>query len=203
MFLDLSLSGWIDGITSGAIIISSLVFGLLSVIKGAKNRTKLLVIAGVNAIVIGSYWLGPFTDFLWYGIFNTHIILELYPLLSYSQVFIGVIMIAILGGELIMPNYKEAILGAMTALAMMLFALIYIWVWAMAFNIPYLVAVPGMNPEIPALPVWDPFTLTPGTTKELIDASFAPWNPAMMLTKCSILPSLPIETPGLCTHCFA
>ena len=151
MFLDLSLTGWLDGITSTAIIVSALFFGLLSIIKGLRNNTKLLVIAGIQVIVIGSYYLGPFVDFMWFGIFSTHIIEELYPLLSYSQVFLGVITIAMLGGELITPNYKDAVVGAMSALGMMLFAFIYIWVWAMAFNIPYLLAVPGMNPDVPAL----------------------------------------------------
>jgi hypothetical protein len=181
MFLDLSPSGWIDGLTSGAIIISSTIFGILSIIKGTKNRAKLLVIAGINAIVVGSFWLGPFVDFLWYGILDTHIIIELYPLLSYSQVFVGVIMIGILGGELITPNYKGAVLGAMTALGMMLFAIIYTWVWAMAFNIGYLSYVnPALEPY-DALAPFVPFKLTEGTSTDLIDASYAPWSPAMML----------------------
>ncbi|MFX1277092.1 MAG: hypothetical protein ACFFBP_14855 [Promethearchaeota archaeon] len=187
MFLDLSITGWLDGITSTAIIASALVFGLLSIIKGVKNNTRLLVIAGIQVMIIGSYYLGPFVDFMFYGIFSLHIIPELYPLLSYSQVFLGITTVAILGGELITPNYKQAVVGAMSALGMMLFALIYIWVWAMAYNVPYLEVLAGINPAFAALGAyapWNPFHITPGTygfPAELIDATFSPWNPAMML----------------------
>lgn len=186
MFAELSISGWIDGLTAMAIVVSSLIFGILSIIKGAKNKSKLLVFAGVNALFIGSYWLGPLTDFLWYGFFDNHIILELYPLLSYSQLGFGVIIVSIIGGELVTPNYKNAVIGAMSALGMMYFILVYTWVWAMSFNIPYFSAlVPWTDPMVAgydAIAPWVPFRLTPGTETELIDAGLALWNPVMMLT---------------------
>ena len=186
MFLDLSVSGWIDGLTSMAIIISSLAFGILSIIKGTKNNADMLIFAGINAMFIGSYWLGPLVDFLWYGFFDTHIILELYPLLSYSQLGFGVIIVSVIGGELITPKYKNAVIGAMSALGMMYFITVYTWVWAMSFNIPYFSAlVPWTAPDVAAydaIAPWVPFRLTPGTETELIDAGLALWSPVMMLT---------------------
>jgi len=182
MFLDLSISGWIDGLTSMAIIVSALLFGILSIIKGVKNKANMLIFAGVNAMFIGSYWLGPLVDFLWYGIFDTHIILQLYPLLSYSQLGFGVVIVSVIGGELITPNYKNAVIGAMSALGMMYFIFVYTWVWAMSFNIPYFSAINPALAPYDAIAPWVPFRLTPGTETELIDAGLAMWNPIMMLT---------------------
>ncbi|MFX1376031.1 MAG: hypothetical protein ACFFA0_09485 [Promethearchaeota archaeon] len=171
MFDDLILVGWLDGLSAGAIMFSALIFGVLSITKGVKNRQRLLIIAGIEVLAIGSYYSAPFVDFLWYGFMDTHIELWLYPLIAYTQVPVGVVFLAVLGGELIMPNYKQAVMGMYGALGMMLFVFIYTGVYAQAYEVgaPYSPPFSGFYYTIP----------TPAG--ELIDVSFAPWSPTVML----------------------
>lgn len=105
----LNLVGWIDGLSAGAIIVSAVIFGIICIVKGMKNNAKLLTYAGLTSFCIGSFWLGPFTDFLMVFLFdNSHISPDLlYGLLSYTLVGPGVVIAAILGGALIAPNYKK------------------------------------------------------------------------------------------------
>jgi len=110
----LELEGWIDGLTAGAIILSAVIFGLICIIKGLKNNAKLLTIAGFSTLCIGTFWLGPFTEFLLAAILNSHIApYHLYGLLSYTMIGPGVIFVAILGGELIAPKYKKVLIVIM------------------------------------------------------------------------------------------
>ena len=104
----LTLEGWLDGITAAAIIISAIIFGLICIIKGLKSKAKLLTLAGFSCLCIGTFWLGPFSDFLHVLIFGTNISPHyIYGLLSYTMIGPGVLIIAILGGELIAPKYKK------------------------------------------------------------------------------------------------
>lgn len=166
MFVDLSPSGWIDGITAGAIIITSLLFGLISIIKGVKSSARLLIIAGVNVIIIGSYYLGPFVDFLYFGIMSVHINEILYVLLSYSQLFIGVTLISVIGGELIMPEYKQAVIGIMSALGFMYFVYLYNSWFIFLGGYPFT----AFKIEIPSV-----------GSGLLIDASHSPASPIFIL----------------------
>ncbi|MFX1277091.1 MAG: hypothetical protein ACFFBP_14860 [Promethearchaeota archaeon] len=111
----LNVIGWVDGVSAAAIIISAVIFGLVCIIKGFKNNTILLTYAGLTSFCIGSFWLGPFTDFLMVLFFdNAHIYPELlYGLLSYTMVGPGVVFAAVLGGALIAPNYKKVLVAIM------------------------------------------------------------------------------------------
>ncbi|MFX1313563.1 MAG: hypothetical protein ACFFHD_13295, partial [Promethearchaeota archaeon] len=187
-FGDFVLAGWLDGLTCGAIITSTFIFGIISIVKGGRNRARLLVIAGIEVMAIGSYYLGPFVDFLYYGFTSTHIPIWLYPLLSYTQVVVGVIFIAVLGGELLMPNYKSEVIGMMSALGFMLFVYIYTGVYALAYEIPYFNSVAPLHPgyesifeEIGNYAPWTAFVYYPPGPGELIDVAWAPWNPVVML----------------------
>ncbi|MHA1525642.1 MAG: hypothetical protein ACTSQD_01320 [Promethearchaeota archaeon] len=59
-----STLGYLDGLTATGIILSSVIFGILSFYHARKLGARLLGIAGAMMIFIGLLWLGPFVDFL-------------------------------------------------------------------------------------------------------------------------------------------
>ncbi len=111
----LDLLGLVDGISALAIIVSSVTFGIVCIVKGARSNAKLLTYAGFMALCIGSFWLGPTTEFLMWVLLETHITPpEIYGLLSYTMIGPGVLLVAIIGGELIAPSKKKTLIVIMT-----------------------------------------------------------------------------------------
>ncbi len=111
----LDLIGWLDGLTALAIIVSSVTFGIVCVIKGTRSNAKLLTYAGIMTLCIGSFWLGPTTDLFMWLLFEIHITPpEIYGLLSYTMIGPGVVIVAIIGGELIAPSKKKTLIVIMS-----------------------------------------------------------------------------------------
>ncbi|MFX1238526.1 MAG: hypothetical protein ACFFAS_17715 [Promethearchaeota archaeon] len=135
------------GLTSVAIVLSSLLFGLICIVRGIRYRTKLLTIAGINVIFMGSYWLGPSVEIFAVMLLNVHLDPpDLYILLSYSQIPFGIIFMGILAGELVMPNYKGAVLGSLTCLAFIYMAGLYTSLYMTMNEIAYF---PGYIINVP------------------------------------------------------
>jgi len=106
----LDWTGWLDGITAFAIIVSSAIFGIICIVKGTRSNAKLLTYAGMATLCIGSFWLGPTVEFFMWFLLETHIYpYHIYGLFSYTMIGPGVLLVAILGGELIAPSKKKTI----------------------------------------------------------------------------------------------
>jgi len=107
-----SPTGWLDGLTASGIILSSVIFGLLSLYKAKKLHAKLLAIAALTMFFVGCLWLGPFVDFIMVLFFNTNISPTwYYSLLSYTNVAPALIFAMYLGGSLLAPKRKWIIVG--------------------------------------------------------------------------------------------
>jgi hypothetical protein len=105
-----STLGYLDGLTATGIILSSVIFGILSFYHARKLGARLLGIAGVMMILIGLLWLGPFVDFLMIlttgkNIRPTYV----YMWLSYLWVAPAIVLGMYLGSELLAPEKKKAI----------------------------------------------------------------------------------------------
>ena len=99
--------GILDGTTATLIILSSTIFGLLSIYKSIKLKAKLLAIAGLTMFFVGCLWLGPTVDFFMVLLTGSNISpIEVYSLLSYLWVAPALIFAIYLGGELIFPKKK-------------------------------------------------------------------------------------------------
>jgi len=82
-----SFIGYLDGLTATGIILSSVIFGLLSFYHARKLEAKLLGVAGMMMILIGLLWLGPFVDFIMISTTGKNIRpLQVYTWLSYMWV---------------------------------------------------------------------------------------------------------------------
>lgn len=122
----IAFNGWLDGLTASGIILSTAIFGILSIYKSIKLKAKLLSIAGLAMFFVGFLWLGPTTDFLFKLISDTNIDPpQYYVYLSYLWVAPALIFAVRLGGELIMPKKKWLLVGIFLVLGVV-FEL-YLW----------------------------------------------------------------------------
>lgn len=107
-----SFEGLLDGTTATLIILSSTIFGLLSLYKSIKLKAKLLAIAGLTMFFVGCLWLGPTVDLFMVLITGENISpIPVYSLLSYLWVAPALIFAIYLGGELIFPKRKWIFVG--------------------------------------------------------------------------------------------
>ena len=107
---NLSLVGFLDGITATGIVFFSVLFGLIAFYNARKLGAKLLSIAGVSMIFVGLFWLGPMTDFFMVLLTGNNLNpTYLYGWLSYIWVWPAVCISFYLGGELIFPKWKKTI----------------------------------------------------------------------------------------------
>ena len=102
-----SAEGLLDGGTASLIILSSVIFGLLSFYKSRKLKAKLLTVAGLLVMFVGLLWLGPTIDLL-HVVFLEHNIdpIHVYSIFSYMWVAPALICAMYLGGELLVPKRK-------------------------------------------------------------------------------------------------
>ncbi len=106
-----STLGYLDGLTATGIILSSVIFGLLSFYHARKLEARLLAIAGIMMIFIGLFWLGPFVDFILILTTGHNIRpIYVYGWLSYVWVAPAIIVSMYLGSELIYPEKKKIIM---------------------------------------------------------------------------------------------
>lgn len=107
-----SQAGYIDGLTATGIILSCVIFGLLSFYQSRKLGARLLAYAGLDMILIGLFWLGPFVDFLLLFFTGQNIDpIHYYAWLSYVWIWPAVIVGFYIGSELMIPNKKKVIVG--------------------------------------------------------------------------------------------
>ncbi|MFX1339563.1 MAG: hypothetical protein ACFFDK_13205 [Promethearchaeota archaeon] len=138
-----STIGYLDGLTASGIILSSVIFGLLSFYRARKLEAKLLGIAGLMMILIGLLWLGPFTDFIMITITGKNIRpKQVYTWLSYMWVAPAIIIGMYLGSELLVPEYKKTIV-IFYAILGVIFEIYLFFDWANVFT--YTLNNPGQD----------------------------------------------------------
>lgn len=123
---NLSLTGFLDGITATGIILSCVIFGLLSFYKARKLGAKLLSWAGLNMVFVGCLWLGPATDFFHVLITENNLEpMHLYSWLSYIWVLPATVTGYYIGAELMMPEKKKIIVGIYTVIGVIFEVLVF------------------------------------------------------------------------------
>lgn len=107
-----SFEGLLDGSTATLIILSSVIFGLLSLYKSIKLKAKLLTVAALMIFFVGCLWLGPTVDLFMVLLTGENIDpIPVYSLLSYLWVAPALVCAIYLGGELIIPKRKWIFVG--------------------------------------------------------------------------------------------
>lgn len=122
-----STLGYLDGLTASGIILSSVIFGILSFYHAKKLDARLLAVAGLMMIFIGLFWLGPFVDFFLIIFTGKNLSpIYLYGWLSYVWVAPGTIVALYLGSELMVPEKKKIIVGIYTIIGIIFELLIFL-----------------------------------------------------------------------------
>ena len=123
---NLSLLGFVDGITALGIIISSVSFGLFSFYKARKLEAKLLMVAGMLMIFIGLFWLGPAVEFWLVMLIGNNLNpVHLYVWLSYVWIAPTLVIAMYLGAELMMPDKKWIIVAIYAVLGVIFEILLF------------------------------------------------------------------------------
>ena len=157
---NLSLIGFLDGITATGIIVLSVLFGLISFYHARKLEAKLLAVAGLVMVFVGLFWLGPAVDFFMVLLTGNNLSpTYLYGWLSYMWIAPGVIVAFYLGAELMVPEKKKIIVGIYAIIGL----IFEILLWTMPTA------------------VFTPDSLKAPETGNLIDTSFSRTNPAFYL----------------------
>ncbi|TFF63791.1 MAG: hypothetical protein EU521_00260, partial [Promethearchaeota archaeon] len=61
--VNLSLIGWLNGISASLIVFSAGVFGLVMAFQSKNKNSKMLLFGGLMGFFAGMLWLGPTADF--------------------------------------------------------------------------------------------------------------------------------------------
>ena len=163
-----STIGYLDGLTASGIIISSVIFGLLSFYKARKLEAKLLAVAGLMMVMVGCFWLGPMCDFFSLLITGNNLNPpELYVYLSYVWVAPGITVAMYLGSELMMPEKKWIIVGIFSILGVIFEIFLFLFT-ASSFIYP----------------------LKPANSGDLIDSSFNRASVAFILVAVFLVAAL-------------
>ncbi|MFW9894394.1 MAG: hypothetical protein ACFFD7_01155 [Candidatus Thorarchaeota archaeon] len=162
-----SFIGWIDGLTATLIIVSSVAFGIISLIKAGKLKAKLLGVAGIAMIFVGFLWLGPTID-LFLVLFTGANInpFTTYSILSYVWVAPALVSAIYLGGELILPKRKWILVGIFIVLGLIFEY--FLW-FQTSQSFTWVLANPG---------------------EDLIDASFVRTHPTFLMVAVFLIAAL-------------
>jgi len=169
----ISVDGLLAGIPAVLIIISSGIFGLLSLYKSYKLKAKLLAVAGLTMILVGFLWLGPTVDFFMVLFTGANINpVRVYSLLSYLWVAPALVAAIYLGGELILPKKKWILVGIFVILGV----IFEYFLWF----------------QTDASFTWD----LPNPGIDLIDASFVRTHPTFILIAVFLVAALVVLGVG-------
>ena len=112
--VDLSLLGWLDGLTSTIIIIFGFIAASIILIKAIKMNARILKYGAIMSYFSVLLWLGPTIDFITILLTGTNLDNTigggLYGLLSYMWVAPAIITAMYLGAELLIPSKKKTII---------------------------------------------------------------------------------------------
>jgi len=124
----LIFEGWLDGISSTAVVIIGIIFGLFFIRVSKKRELKRLTYLGLFSIFAALLYLGVFLDFL-SVIFTSENFPDVYNLVALlSYIFFAPAMLTIMyiSMDIQLPKYKWPILGLYLILGIVFNILIFL-----------------------------------------------------------------------------
>lgn len=114
MAFDLTLNGWLNGVSALGVVITAVIMGLYIYFRGRKLEATLLKYSGGMLIFVGLLWSGPALDFLTILTTTKNILYDwrfIYAWVSYIWVAPAITSAIVIGAELIAPNKKKFIVA--------------------------------------------------------------------------------------------
>ncbi|MHA1264184.1 MAG: hypothetical protein ACTSRS_03025 [Candidatus Helarchaeota archaeon] len=128
MVLQLSITGWLNGLISLLIVCCACVFGLLMAFQSKKKESKLLLFGGLMGFFAGMLWLGPTVDFFSVIITGHNLPNEnFYGVLTFIWIFPLIVCAMYVGGELILSEKKKYILAIFSFILGLIFEFYFLF----------------------------------------------------------------------------
>lgn len=109
--INLSLIGWLNGITATLCVIFAGGFGLFMVFQSKKQNIKLLLYGGLMGFFAGMFWLGPMVDFFSVLLTGKNLpSLEMWGILSFIWPGPALVTSMWVGGEVMLTKKNKRIL---------------------------------------------------------------------------------------------
>lgn len=121
---NLSLFGWLNGISATLIILSAGIFGLTMAFQSKNKNSNLLLFGGLMGFFAGMMWLGPAADF--FSVLMTGQNLpdeKIYAVLTFMWVLPLLVVTMFVGGELMLEKKNKYILVSLSAIIGIIFEL--------------------------------------------------------------------------------
>jgi len=106
--INLSLIGWLNGISASLIVLSAGIFGLIMAFQSKNKNSKILFFGGLMGFFAGMHWLGPAADFLSVILTGQNLPDEkICGVLTFVWVLPLLIVTMFVGGDLMLSNKKN------------------------------------------------------------------------------------------------
>lgn len=164
----------ISGISASAILFTGYATGILTIIKGAKQKASLMVWSGLFLMLMGQFYLGTVVSFVKLLLTGTNLVTPyLAARLAYAMAPVAITIAMYVGFSMVRPEWRKTVVAIFAASA--------VWYWIGLF-------VPRFQ-EITIEQI--PFT----GGVELVDISLQSW--VLILTALYLVSLLAFNTSGL------
>ena len=120
--VNLSLIGWLNGISASLIVFSAGVFGLVMAFQSKNKNSKMLLFGGLMGFFAGMLWLGPTADFFSVILTGDNLPNEkVYGVLTFMWVSPLLVVTMFVGGDLMLTKKNKHILVGISAIIGVIF----------------------------------------------------------------------------------
>ncbi|TFF88221.1 MAG: hypothetical protein EU548_09135, partial [Promethearchaeota archaeon] len=121
---NLSLFGWMNGISALLIVLSAGIFGLTMAFQSKNKNSKMLFFGGLMGFFAGMMWLGPAADFLSVMLTGQNLPDEnIYAGLTFVWVLPLLVVTMFVGGDLMLSKKNKYLLVIISAIIGIIFEL--------------------------------------------------------------------------------
>lgn len=115
--INLSLFGWMNGISASLIVLSAGIFGLTMALQSKNKNSKMLFFGGLMGFFAGMLWLGPAADFLSVILTGQNLPDEnIYGVLTFVWVAPLLVVTMFVGGDLMLSKKNKYVLVIISAI---------------------------------------------------------------------------------------
>jgi hypothetical protein len=164
----------VSGISASAILFTGYLTGILTLIKGAKQKASLMVWSGLFLLLMGQFYLGTVVSFVKLLLTGTNLVTPyLAARLAYAMAPVSITIAMYVGFSMIKPEWRKTMVAIFAASA--------VWYWIGLFV-----------PRFETITI-EQIPFTGGT--QLVDISLQSW--VLILTARYLLSLLIFNTSGL------
>jgi hypothetical protein len=178
MVVELDLISLISGLSASVILLTGYITGIITIVKGAKQKASLMVWSGLFLVLMGQFYLGTVVSFVKLLLTGTNLEMPfLAARLAYTGAPIAITIAMFVGFSMIRPEWRRAMVAIYAASAVFYWLGLYVPIYA-------------------PMTMKETFTVgTLGAPDTLVDISLHSW--VLILTALYLVSMLVFNTSGL------